>query len=507
VINIITKSSKETRGQLASVGGGSVDHASGEFRYGSGNGDNFNYRVYGKASTRGPGYHANDASYDEWRLGQLGFRSDWAPNKRDQLTIQGDMYKGGVGQQVGVGSFDPPGQIINDQAVAVSGGNLLARWRRDLHEGSDIQVQAYYDRTYTLAPHYGETRNTFDVDFIHHLGLRWRQDFIWGLGARLSPSTFVETVDSLDFTPHQSSDNVYSGFLQDTVALVPNKFSLTIGTKLEHNDYTGFEVQPSIRGLWTIDPHQSFWAAVSRAVRTPSRIEEDFRDDGFLFSDPFLLYLEIDGNRKLSSEELLSYEAGYRRLVHAKFYVDFAFFHNDYTNLVSLGAPVLTVDPAPAPAHFTFHFPWVNGVKGHTDGFEIAPDWKPNSWLQLKAAYSYLNLDLRLNSNSPDTSTVASDEGSSPHNQVSFQSRFNLPRGFEFDQTFRYVSALPAQSVKGFSTADLHFSWQATRQIEFSISGDNLLQPQHPEFASDPGPNIGIRRSIYGNITWRRTAD
>ena len=179
----------------------------------------------------------------------MGFRTDWDVRGNNHLTIQGDMYKGGVGETVGYGSFDPPEQIISNQAVAVSGGNLLAQWRHDLREGSDIQVQAYYDRTYALGPHYQETRNTFDLDFIHHLTLGARHNFIWGLGARLSPSQFVQTVPTLDLIPHNFANNVFSGFVQDEFAIVPNKFSLTVGSKLEHNDYTGFEFQPSIRGL------------------------------------------------------------------------------------------------------------------------------------------------------------------------------------------------------------------------------------------------------------------
>lgn len=505
VINIITKNAKDTHGMLVTTGGGSVDHAIAAFRYGNGNGRNFNYRFYGKAYGDGPEYHSDDATYDEGRLGQLGFRTDWSAGA-DQWTLQGDMYKGGVGERVGMGSFSPPEQLVSDEAVAVSGGNLLMHWRRQLRQGSDVQVQAYYDRTYALAPHYGETRNTFDVDFIHHLTLGRRQDFIWGAGARISPSDFVETVASLDFTPHHIANNVYSGFVQDEIAIVPDKFSITLGTKLEHNNYTGFEPQPSARALWRISRQQSLWGAVTRAVRTPSRIEEDFRDDGFLLASP-LAYVEIDGNRQLSAEQLLSYELGYRRLVTRKFYFDFALFHNQYNDLVSLGAPVLSLDSSPPPAHYTFHFPWVNGVKGEGDGFEVAPDWSPAPWLQLKAAYSYLNLNLKLKPNSPDTGTVSTDEGSSPHNQLSFQSRFNLPRHFEFDQTFRYVSALPAQQVEGYSTADLRFSWQATHQLGFSVMGDNLLQPEHAEFASDPGPIVGIKRSVYAQITWRREAD
>ena len=392
VINIITKSAKATHGALASVGGGNVDQGIAGFRYGAGDG-NFDYRIYGKGFSRGAGFHYDHDGFDTWRSGQLGFRTDWDVKTRDHLTIQGDMYKGGVGEAVGYGSFSPPEQIISNQAVAVSGGNLLARWRHDLREGSDIQVQAYYDRTFTMAPHYQETRNTFDLDFIHHLTLGQRQNFIWGLGARLSPSQFVQTIPSLDFVPHDVANNVYSGFVQDEIAIVPNKFSITVGSKLEHNNYTGFEFQPSVRGLWSITPKQTLWVAVTRAVRTPSRIEEDFHLTDFGIASP-LIYIAIDGNQRLSSERLIGYEAGYRRLIGPKFYIDIAVFHNDYNDLISLGAPAVTVDPAPPPLHLTIRLPYVNGLRGSTDGFEIAPDWKPSRWWQAKATYSYLNLKL-----------------------------------------------------------------------------------------------------------------
>ncbi|MGH9545235.1 MAG: TonB-dependent receptor plug domain-containing protein [Terriglobales bacterium] len=507
VINIITKSAKETHGALVSAGGGNIDQGIGGFRYGAGNGSNLDYRMYGKGFSRGAGFHSDEQGFDTWRMGQLGFRTDWDVRSNDHLTIQGDMYKGGVGEAVGFGSFTPPEQIISDQAVAVSGGNLLARWRHDLREGSDIQIQAYYDRTYALAPHYEETRNTFDVDFIHHLVLGARQNFIWGLGARFSPSEFVKTIPTLDFIPHDIANNVYSGFVQDEIAIVPNKFSLMVGSKLEHNNYTGFEFQPSIRGLWSITPRQTFWAAVTRAVRTPSRIEEDFHLTDFGIANP-LIYVAIEGNHQLTSERLIGYEAGYRTLVTPKFYVDIAVFHNDYNDLISLGAPGLTVDPTPTPLHFTIRLPYVNGLRGSTDGFEVAPDWRPAPWWQMKATYSYLNLNLESKPGVPDGGGyVTQDEGSSPHNQVTFRSRFNLPKGFEFDQTYRYMSALPAQLVKSYSTADVHFAWRATRQFELSVAGENLFQPHHPEFGHDISPLVGIKRSVYAQITWRHPED
>lgn len=507
VINIITKSAKDTHGALTSVGGGNIDQGIGGFRYGAGNGGKFDYRVYGKGFSRGAGFHSDKDGFDTWRMGQMGFRTDWDVRHHDHLTIQGDMYKGGVGEVVGYGSFTPPEQIISNQAVAVSGGNLLAQWRHDLREGSDIQVQGYYDRTYALAPHYQETRNTFDLDFIHHLTLGEHQNFIWGLGARLSPSQFVQTVPTLDFIPHDIANNVYSGFVQDEIAIVPNKFSLTVGSKLEHNNYTGFEIQPSIRGTWMITPRQTVWAAVTRAVRTPSRIEEDFHLTDFGIASP-LIYVAIDGNQQLSSERLIGYEAGYRTLVTPKFYLDIAVFHNDYDDLISLGAPGVTLDPTPAPLHLTIHLPYTNGLRGSTDGFEISPDWKPARWWQMKATYSYLNLNLESKTGVVDGGGyVSKEEGSSPHNQVTFQSRFNLPKGFEFDQTYRYVSALPAQLVNSYSTADIHLAWRSTQQLEFSVVGENLFQPQHTEFGHDASPMVGIKRSIYAQITWRRPAD
>jgi iron complex outermembrane recepter protein len=507
VINIITKTAKDTHGALASAGGGNIDQGIGGFRYGAGNGSNLDYRIYGKGFSRGAAFHPDDQGFDTWRMGQMGFRTDWDLETNDHLTVQGDMYKGGVGEAVGFGSFTPPGQIISDQAVAVSGGNFLARWRHDLREGSDIQIQAYYDRTYARAPHYEETRNTFDVDFIHHLTLGARQNFIWGLGARLSPSQFVQTIPTLDFIPHDIANNVYSGFVRDEIAIVPNRFSLTVGSKLEHNNYTGFEFQPSVRGLWSITPRQTLWAAVTRSVRTPSRIEEDFHLTDFGIASP-LAYVAVDGNHQLSSERLIGYEAGYRTLVTPKFYVDIAVFHNDYNNLISLGAPTLTLDPTPAPLHFTIRVPYVNGLRGSTDGFEIAPDWKPARWWQMKATYSYLNLNLESKPGVVDGGGyVTQDEGSSPHNQTTFQSRFNLPKGLEFDQTYRYVSALPAQLIKSYSTADVHLAWRATRQVEFSIAGENLFQTHHPEFGHDVSPLVGIKRSVYAQITWRHPAD
>jgi iron complex outermembrane receptor protein len=277
VINIITKSATNTQGTLLSVGAGNVDRGTGSFHYGGEIAKRVAYRVYGMGFGVGPEFHSDQAGFDPWQLGQAGLRADWKGQDRDTFTLQGDLYDGREGQLVNISSYSPPASINVMGTQRVSGGNLLGHWRRQLSEKSDLQVQAYYDRTYRIGPQLGESRNTFDVDFIHHMVLPWRQDFIWGLGIRLSPDNFIQTVATVDFLPHHQMDNIYSGFVQDEIGIVPNKLSLTIGTKLEDNNFSGFDAQPSARVLWTPRLHQTFWAAVTRAVRTPSRVDQDLQ--------------------------------------------------------------------------------------------------------------------------------------------------------------------------------------------------------------------------------------
>jgi iron complex outermembrane recepter protein len=503
VINIITKNSKDTHGKMAAIGGGNVEQGNGRFHYGGGYGTNLNYRVYGMGFGRAPGFHSDGNNFDDWQLGQGGFRVDWDNQKRDTLTVQGDLYEGNVGQLVNIGYYSPPASINVVGTQDVSGGNILGRWRRTVEAG-DIQVQAYYDRTYRLGPQLGDTRNTFDVDFIHHLTLLPRQDFIWGVGARWSPSDFTQTAATVDFLPHHQSDNIYSAFLQDQVALVRDKLQLTIGSKFEHNIYTGWELQPSARLLWTPSSHQTVWASVSRAVSTPSQVDENLQLTGYT-AVPFPFFVRIAGNPNFNSETLLGYEAGYRRLIAPQLYLDVSLFHNKYNDLTSFGTAAFSVETNPSPAHLLLTIPWANGIMGSTNGGEIAPDWKATHWLELKASYSYVSLDLRNRPGNADAGTLALDKGSSPRHEVVVQSLFNLPKRFEFDPTYRYVSALPAQLVNSYSTMDLRFGWHFAGNVEASVVGQNLFQPNHMEFGISPGPMVGVSRSVYGQIIWHET--
>jgi iron complex outermembrane recepter protein len=502
VINIITKRAQETHGTLISTGGGNLDQGFVNFRYGTGNSKGFNYRIYGKAFTRGPEFHPDHKQFDDWRMGQTGFRTDWDAHNRDRLTLQGDVYYGDAGQRVGITNYSPQFMTNVEQNAELSGGNLLGRWERELRSGSNVQLQTYYDRTNRKQANFAESRDTFDIDFIHHLTLPGRQDFLWGLGARLSSGNVTEVVPTVVFTPNHYTDKLYNAFIQDEIPIVGDQLSLTIGSKFLHNNYSGFEIQPTARLLWTPSSRQTVWGAVTRAVRTPSRVEEDLQLTGLLGQAPLTFY-RIIGDRKFSSESLIGYEAGYRSLVGPKFYVDIAGFYNNYDHLLSIepGAPF--TESSPPPPHAVIPLFFGNGLLGNTAGFEIAPDWTPTRTWRLRGSYSYLHIDLDKRASSLDASSANSTQGSSPYHQVAIQSSLDLPKKLEFDQTLRYVSSLPAQLVRAYTTADVRFSWHATRSLDVSVVGQNLFQPHHTEFGGDPGPLVGIERSAYIKLTWQ----
>ena len=507
IINIITKNAKDTRGTVASLGGGDIDQGTGASRFGSTNGKGMDYRVYGKGFIREHEFNPDGSHYDDWRMGQLGFRADWTMNVRDTLNVQGDLYKGRDGERVDASHYAPPSvTLISAPPNGTSGGNVIVGWRRQIRENSDIEARTYFDRTTRFSPQLGETRNTYDLDLLYHFMVKGRQDALLGVGARWSHDDITQMLATLSFTPSQETDSIYSWFIQDQIKVIPNTLSLVLGSKFEHNNRSGFEVQPNGRMLWTPTPHQTVWAAFTRAVRTPSRLDQDLRLTDFASASP-PYFLRVVGSKNFRSERLLGTEVGYRTLLASKLYLDFSVFRNEYNDLYGYGAGSLFVETTPAPAHFILQVPLANALKGDTSGGEIAPDWKPAQWLEVKGSYSYLHLYVHDKVGFTDTSNTATDNGTSPHHQVVLEGRFNIPKGFEIDPTYRYVSSLPLQKVAAYHTADLRLGWRPSPNWDLSLAGQNLLQPHHPEFGSyvftDP-LSVGIDRDIYAKITWTR---
>jgi iron complex outermembrane receptor protein len=505
VINIITKDSKDTHGLLASVGGGSIDQGFADFRYGGGNGKDFNYRFYGKGFTRGPEGHPDHRNFDDWREAQTGFRMDWNEHDRDSFTLQGDLYRITAGQSLQVTSYTAPYSPIQENDDPLSGGNIMGRWKRILRPDNDIAVQIYYDRTNRHELNYGELRNTFDIDFIHHIRLPARQQISWGLGARLSPASDLQVISGLTLSPAKRTDQLYTAFLQDEIALVENRLYVTIGSKALRTNFTNFALEPSARILWTPGTTHSVWASFTHAVRTPSDAEENLNLSGYFPSSAGStpIFFRFNANHNFRPEQLNGTEVGYRHLVGKNAYFDVAGFYNHYHNLLDqeITGPIAP-ETEPAPAHLLLPTKFGNGLLGTTKGFEIAPEWRPANFWRLRGSYSYLMMNLDKAPGSLDVGSAPGIEGVSPRHQVVVQSAFDISKTLSLDLAYRYVSSLPAQRVPAYSTGDVRFGWRISRKIEISLVARNLFQPSHPEFAGDPGPLVGIRRSTYARITW-----
>lgn len=317
VINIITKKASETKGALVSVVAGNSDHAIVTARYGGDLGEDIHWRVYGKYRDVAPedsltGVDPND-QWSEWRG---GFRADTDPDGAgNSFTLQGDAYRSDTGQLRTVPLFVAPFNVVEMEDITAQGGNLLGRWNRDLGDDSRLTVQSYFDYTQRDQLTLADKRTTFDFDAQYELpSFAWNKAII---GVR-----YRYTSDELDLTPiifadkTTDSEQTYSGFVQDKITVIPDDLYLTLGSKFEHNDFTGFEWQPNGRLQWLIDDKQMAWAAVSRAVRTPSELERDLTVVTGVIPPgvfPIPVAVELTPSPNFNSEELIAYELGYRR--------------------------------------------------------------------------------------------------------------------------------------------------------------------------------------------------
>jgi len=501
VINITTRSSRDTHGTYLAAGAGTFDRAWVGARYGGETDGGVNYRVYGKYFDRGETENSITDSDDAWQFGQVGFRTDWDGDERDAFTVQGDMYSGDVGQLVPaitvLGRPGPEGPLT----LRLSGGNVLARWRRTHDESSDMQLRAYYDYTRRDDPSYTDTLHTFDIDFQRRFTAGSRHEIIWGAAYRVT-SNNNEAGDLFALDPEHSTDTLYSGFIQDQIAL-NDVLRLTVGTKLEHNDFSGFEVQPSVRMAWRVRPNQTAWAAISRAVRVPTRIERDIAIDVTdPAGDPIIRLL---GNPDFESEELIAYEAGYRWQPMQALSLDIALFYNDYAKLASLEIGEPFIDPEDGRTVI----PVLNEnlTDGRTYGAELLVEWQPVEQWQLTASYSHIDMDLEPQGQDANRGELL--EGSTPRNLAGLRSLVTLHERIELDAQLRYQSrirSMPLEinvaGIDAYTELDLRLGWRASDHWLLSLVGQNLLHDSHPEFG--PAESRGsLERAGYLRAEWR----
>ena len=509
VINIITKDAKDTHGVFLKAGSGSDERAFGSIRYGAKLENEIDYRVYAKYFNRDSFVNSVDHdAADGWEALRGGFRLDWAMSHVNSLMVTGDFYNGNRGNKLHMASLFSPFEIEVDQDSDFTGGHLMSRWDHEISDSSDMVVQFYYDRAERADEINIDIRDTFDIDFQHRFLLGKSNEIIWGLGYR-----FVADRNngkfSLAVDPEYRGDNLFSAFVQDEIELLEDSLYLTLGSKFEHNDYTGFEFQPSGRIIWSPNNNHSIWSSISRAVRTPSRVEDDSQINSEVIPNSenpnrLPIVLALFGNHDFESENLMAYELGYKFRQSEKLFFEIAGFYNIYNNLRTLEPNRIFLETSPPLQRFMVPVIANNKMDGETYGIEIAVDYNVFNWLHLKGSYTFLDMQLHLDGDSRDFLSEG-EEGNSPENQFTFWSYIDLPYNFELDAGFRYVDNLPAPEIESYITMDIRLGWKPKDNLEISIVGQNLLDSDHMEFTSsffDVQPTE-IERGVYGSIKWQ----
>ena len=511
VINIITKPAKQTQGAMVTAEVGTEERTAEGIQYGGKVGDKVYYRAYSKYSDWEPalGAAGTNAS-DGWHTLRGGFRMDSTPSRADSLTVQGDLYRTNYGETLTVPTVTAPYSSTYPNAGNYSGGNILGHWNHSFSRSS-TSLQMYYDNTNTVDNTvFTDHEGVYDIDFQHDLHVGESHELIWGLGYRSIQDTNSSSA-TVSLLPNHSNLNQFSAFVQDQVNLLDNRLRVTVGSKLEHNDFTGFEVEPNIRFVGILSKNQSVWAAVSRAVRTPALTEEGLRLNEAVvppgappFNSPLPVVEAIYGSKQFRSEDLLAYEVGYRVQATSTFSADIATFYNSYTNLRSAEPGKPFVEANPFPTDVVVPFTASNKMSGGTYGAELFADWKVLPIWRLMGSYSYLQMDIRKNADSLDP-TPDNPDGASPRHQWYVRSSLDLPLHLEHDVTLRYVDRLPSLNIPSYYSLDANLGWKRINSLAISVGGQNLLNNKHiefiPEFINTMPTMVG--RTVRATITWR----
>jgi iron complex outermembrane receptor protein len=512
VINIITKNSSQTQGGLVNAGGGNQEQGFGSFRYGAKFGEATTARAYVKGFNRGQNtLQSGGKAGDNWNEVQGGFRLDSRISTQDALTVQGDIYKTDINQFAYYPQIAPPFQGTEKINNNDYGGNLLGRLQHTFSPTSDYSLQFYYDSYAHNESMYSDSRHTLDLEFQHRFALQDRHEIIWGLGYRFGHDHMAGNQLSngstvINVNPASVNDQLFNGFIQDELTLIDNKLWLTIGSRFEHNDYSGFEGQPSAKIMWAPHNQHRLWAGISRAVRTPSRAEKG----GSVLTSvippqalPFPPFgtppvaVVAQGNTGFRSEEVITYEAGYRTSFSKSVSLDVTGFYNDYRDL----RYALQAMPSFNGAYVTQPLDFTNQLGGKTYGIEIATIWQMLDWWRWDVNYSWLHT--QLNDLPPAQTDI------SPQQRVSLRSALSPWQAIDLDFWFRYVDSnfsvgsFGETTINAYVTLDLRAAWRPIKDIELSLAGQNLLAPNHLEYVAENQTfPTAINRGVYGKISW-----
>ena len=490
IINIITKKSSDTQGTVVNTGYGNEENFV-EGRYGGNIDNKIFYRNYVKLFNKDSSKKIDRSDGgNEWSGVRSGFRIDSDHKNNHKFTIQGDIYNQDVDLELNVPSNSSPYILSTNDTIEQFGANIIGRWDHAYSDKTKNSFQIYYDHTSRQYSVLEQNISTIDIDFQSQINLNKKNELIWGFDYRYIWDDLIGS-ESLSFRTENRYSSLYSMFIQNEYSIIDNKLNLIIGSKFEHNDYTGFEFQPNIRSAWSIDSNNTLWAAISRAVRTPSRFEDDI---SILILGSPSGSINGYGNQDIKSEDLISYEIGYRKRANKNLLLDTTLFLNDYRNLV-------TNEMSFTPTGIALIGD--NKAKAKSYGFELATTWDINDYWTLKSGYSYINIDVSTDIDSNDT-LIANNENIAPHHQFNIRSLLYLPNNIEINNSLYYVDGIASGDIDSYFRFDSRIGWKPVDNIELSLVGTNLLDDRHQEFTAPlTGAANEIERSFYAKLTWR----
>lgn len=499
VINIITKDANSTPGGLFVAGTGTELQSLGAARYGEKLDDDSAIRFYAKSFKIDSGERlSGEDAYDSWNSNRAGFRYDKHFSEDETLTFQGDIF-GSRADTEAVAPVSHEPYIAKEQdRNSSNGGNILTRWQKAFSDSSDVSLQLYYDRTEREELFIYEDRDTYDLDFQHHYKVFDHHDLVWGINYRFT-SDDTQSRSIIDVQPESRDIHLFSAFAQDEITLVEDQLKFLMGVKVEEHKFSGFEVQPTARMLWNVDDTNTLWSSFSRAVRVPTRVDNDIAIDLRFEETPDGVPVigRAFGNEDVDSEELLATELGYR-FQHSLFSLDFSAFYNFYDSYRNIepGEPYMESNYVIVP--FTID----NKAEADSTGFEVLAEVYPEEDWKLSASYSFNHVNIRLNDDSLDPATK-SDESFSPEHQFYIRSEYNLFKNIELDAFLRYVDRIATFNVDKYWDMDLRVAWQIDDNLNIALIGQNLFHSQRREFEAEfiRYTPTRLQRAVYGKLT------
>ena len=517
VINIITKHSADTLGGYAELGAGDYEQGFIGARYGTKLSDNASSRMYIKGNSRDSLEHnAKDLDSslvdaastvdksNDWHHLQFGGRVDIQLENDTSLTLSSDYYTSKMNQASNIASMDAPQyRAFYSEEVETEGFNLLSRYTKALSATSEYTLQTYYDFADREEELYHLRTNTVDIDFQHQLIVAQDHNIVWGLGYRYISDDLTSMPILTSSEPDSTQTHLWSTFVSDEIALVDDALWLTLASRFEHNDYTGFEIQPNVRLMWQVDTKNSLWTSIARAVRTPSRVENNLSVNALNIAPSDvspLVKLFVVGSDDYQSEEIVSYEVGYRFVPAKKWSFDTTFFYNAYDKLRSTSDG--TTDFSTFPNYISQYTVFENQYDGYNYGAELSSMWAVTDLLQLRINYSYIQNEF---------GDILGQNTQAPQNIFSAMVDWNMTDNIDVNLVWRIIdntellsgNGTSFKSIEGYKGVDIGVSWAVTPDLMLSAHGKDLFYSSHLEYEAESillpyqvGPSYFVKASL-----------